>query len=143
MRSSCMCVLLCIPKLCSCFTLELGAVHASSHKNLQQFYCCVVPPVVAHFKKTQAKGNVPGATSGAFLLVRRRRRRCCADVVALRSSCMWVSASYSQVVQLHLGVGSCACILPQKSTVLLLCSPTCTYCCSPLLKNAKPFRLDF
>ena len=57
--------LLCIPKLCSCFTLELRAVHASSHKNLQQFYCFVVPPVVAHLKKTQAKGNAAGATSGA------------------------------------------------------------------------------
>ena len=57
--------LLCIPKLCSCFTLELRAVHASSHKNLQQFYCFVVPPVVAHLKKTQAKGNVAVATSGA------------------------------------------------------------------------------
>ena len=57
--------LLCIPKLCSCFTLELGAGRASSHKNLQQFYCCVVPAAVAHSKKTQAKGNVAGATSGA------------------------------------------------------------------------------
>ena len=50
LRSSCV-SLLCIPRLCS-FTLEIGAVHASSHKNLQ-FYCCVVPPVVAHLKKTQ------------------------------------------------------------------------------------------
>ena len=50
-RSSCV-SLLCIPKLYS-FTLELGAVHASSHK-IYGFYCCVVPLVEAHLKKTQA-----------------------------------------------------------------------------------------
>ena len=134
MMTSCICLsLLCIPKLCS-FTLELGAVHASSHKNLQQFYsycCCMVPSVVAHFKKTQAKGNVAGATSGAScgpptsppLL-------CCCSCATL---IMCVSALYSQVVQFHLGVGSCACILPQKSTALLLCGPTYS---SPLQKNA-------
>ena len=127
---------LCIPKLCSCFTLELGAVRASSRKNLQQFYCCVVPPVVAHLKKSKLRAMLL-VLRAVLLPVRRRRRRCCAAVVVLRSSCMCASALYSQVVQFHLGVGSCACILPQKSTVLLLCSPTCSYCCSPLKKKMQ------
>ena len=130
LRSSCV-SLLCIPKLCS-FTLELGAVHASSHKNLQQFYsyyCCMVPSVVAHFKKTQAKGNVAGATSGAScgpptsppLL-------CCCSCATL---IMCVSALYSQVVQFHLGVGSCACILKN-----LQC-----YCCVvPVVTDVAHFE---
>ena len=64
------------------------------------------------------KGNVAGATSGASFGPPTSTPLpfccCCAAVVVLRSSC--VSASYSQVVQFHLGDGSCACILPQKPT---------------------------
>ena len=56
---------------------------------------------------------------------------CCS--CAIRSSCMCVSAMHSQVVQFHLEVGSCACILQQNNTaVLLLCGPTCS---NPLLKT--------
>ena len=77
--------LLYIPKLCSCLTLELGAVHASSHKNLQQFYCCeVLPPVVPCFKTIKLRATLL-VLRAVLLPVRRRRRRCCAAVVVLRS----------------------------------------------------------
>ena len=48
LRSSCV-SLLGVPRLC-CFTLELGAGHASSDKYLH-VHCCAVPPVAAHLKK--------------------------------------------------------------------------------------------
>ena len=54
---------------------------------------------------------------------------CCCSC-ATRIVC--VSDLLSQVVQFHLGVGSSACILPQKSTVLLRCGRTCS---SPLKKT--------
>ena len=127
--------LICIPKLCS-FTLELGAVHASSHKKSTAVLLLLCGPTCSSpLWKAQARGNVV-VLRAVLLVVRWRRRRCCAAVVVLRSSCICVSALYSQVVQFHLGVGSCACILPQRSTVLLLCSPTCIYC-SPLQKIAR------
>ena len=132
--------LLCIPKLCSCFTLELRAVHASSHKNLQQFYCFVVPPVVAHLKKTQAKGNAAGATSGASS----------GQPASLPLLCCCSCATLIMYVCLCFVFPSCAvsswswelCMhLPTKiyssstaTTVLLLCGPTCS---SPLKKNAS------
>ena len=78
------------------------------------------------------KGNVAGATSGASsgpptsppLLC----CCCCAAVVVLRSSC--VSALHFQVVQFHLGVGSCAYILPQNIQL---------YCCvvPPVVAHLK------
>ena len=91
--------------MCLCFVLEVGNVH------------------VAFFFKTDLTTFLPSRSEGfgnaderATLLV--LLLLCCCSCATL---IMCVSALYSQVVQFHLGAGSCACILPQKSTVLLCC----------------------
>ena len=76
------------------------------------------------------KGNVAGATSGASSGLPTSPPLLCCLLLLCCCSCatliMCVSALYFQVVQFHLGVGSCACPRPQKSAVLLLCGPTCS-----------------
>ena len=105
--------------------------------------CCIIifyvtdqttflPSRAVGFVMQTRKGKVAGATSGASsgpptsppLLC----CCCCAAVVVLRSSC--VSALHFQVVQFHLGVGSCASILPQNIQL---------YCCvvPPVVAHLK------
>ena len=101
------------------------------HKNLQQFYGYEVPPVVAHLKKTQAKGNVAGATSGASS----------GPPTSPPLLCCCSCATLIMYVCLCFVFPSCAvspwswelCMHPQKSTVLVLCGLTC--CSSPLKKT--------
>ena len=139
----------CVFALC-----QVGNVHVAFVFNvtdLATFLC-------TYYDHSQLHGRC-GSRSVGFGHVDEKRQRCwcyercfcwSADVAAAAvllllccCSCatliMCVSALYSQVVQFHLEVGSCACILPQKSTVLLLCGPTCS---SPLKKNAS-LRLEF
>ena len=60
---------------------------------------------------------------------------CCGRCAAL---IMYVSALYSQVVQFHVGVGSCACINKNLHTrVVLLCGPTCIILSYPTLQILK------
>ena len=102
--SSCV-SLLRIPKVYS-FTLELGAVHASSHK-IYGFYCCVVPLVEAHLKKTQAlefevyspnktERQVPSPSPLLLVL-------CHAAVVLLSSFGFALCSDSADSPQLHLG----------------------------------------
>ena len=100
--------------MCLCLVLEVGNLHvaffAFFDRPDKSFFQAALWGLVMQTKKVNVASATSGASSGPPTSPPLLFCCCCAAVVVLRSSC--VSASYPQVVQFHLGVGSCACILP-------------------------------